>query len=153
MDSDQQQNSSLGSKNVRQVKPGPLNTPPDFQKPADKSHLPKKPPDAVAAVKLPPSLQEAMSCLKPALAFQKSSEIVGLIAERLGIRPIPVEKPDSSLKPLKGFGERSSECTDAKTASRPLIKFAPVKLSPDPEKTDHNDAFPGSDNCTNQSLI
>lgn len=96
-----------------------------------------------------------MSCLKPALAIQKSGEIVGTIAERLGIRPIPVEKPASSLKPLKGFGERSSECIEAKVASRPVITIAPVKLSSDPEKTDHkvDDAFSGLDKIIDQNLI
>ena len=41
---------SIQSENVSQVKPGPLSTPPDFQKSTDAKHLPKEPPDASAAL-------------------------------------------------------------------------------------------------------
>jgi len=79
-----------------------------------------------------------MACLKPALSIQ-SKAIVGSIAERLGLRPLPVEKLPASKLILKGFGERSSECEMSPESTGKIIPIMPVKSSP--EKTDHIDAF------------
>lgn len=84
---------------------------------------------------MPPTISEAFSCLKPALAFQQSSEIVGTIAERLGIKPLPVEKePTAGPKSLKGFGEPESQ--QPYPICRKVIALEPAKVSLDPEKTD-----------------